>query len=97
MREAHAARGFAVTLDAAPSGTSALIARAEVHFLEGPLAGLALRGFSLWRGTSEPFVTPPRLSSSVPFLRLSRLAAPALGAKSLEALRAAILAAHSKR
>jgi hypothetical protein len=97
MREAHAARGFAVTLAATPSGPSALITRAEVHFLEGPLTGLALRGFSLWRGTTEPFVTPPRLSSSMPFLRPSRLAAPGLGAKSLEALHAAILAAHSKR
>jgi hypothetical protein len=97
VREAHVARGLAVTLDSPAGGPASLIARAELHFLEGPLAGLALRGFSVWRGTTAPFVTLPRLSSAMPFLRPSRLAAPGLADESLAGLRAAILTAHSKR
>ncbi len=97
MRDAHVARGFAVTLDSPAGGPAALLARAELHFLEGPLLGLALRGFSLWRTGSTPLVTVPRLSSSAPFLRPSRLAPAELSERTLSAVTDAILAAHSKR
>lgn len=97
MRDVHPAEGFAVTLDGPEGGPSALVARAEIHLLDGPLAGLALRGFSLWRASAGTLVTPPRLSSSVPFLRPSRLAPPALSEPALRNLFDAILAAHSKR
>lgn len=97
MRDVHAADGFGVTLEAPDGGPSALLARAELHFLEGPLAGLALRGFSLWRSASGVLVTAPRLSSSVAFLRPSPLASRALSDRALKTLFDAILAAHSKR
>lgn len=96
MRDVHPAAGFAVTLDGPEGGPSALVARAELHLLEGPLAGLALRGFSLWRAASGTLVTPPRLSSSVVFLRPSRLAPQTLSGPALQAVFDAILAAHSK-
>ena len=67
------------------------------HFWNfGVLAGLALRGFSLWRAPSGVLVTPPRLSSSQPFLRTSRLAPPGLGDKALMVAFDAVLAAHSQ-
>ncbi len=97
MRDVHAARGFAVTLDGTLGAPQSLLARAELHFLEGPLTGLALRGFSLWRAGATVLVTPPRLSSARPFLRPSRLAQPAVSGPALQALFDAILAAHSKR
>lgn len=96
MRDVHAGPGFAVTLEPSSGSPVTLIARAELHLLEGPLAGLALRGFSLWRRTSGILLTPPRLSSSLPFLRTSRLAPPGLGDKALKVAFDAILAAHSK-
>jgi hypothetical protein len=96
MRELHAAHGFIVTLDEARGTPPSLVARAELHFLEGPLAGLALRGFSLWRTSSTPLVTPPRLSSATPLLRPSRLAPPDLSGPALRKLIDAILAAHSR-
>jgi hypothetical protein len=97
VRDVHAARGFAVTIDSTTRGPASLVARAELHFLEGPLAGLALRGFSVWRAGDGAFVTLPRLSSSLPFLRPSRLAKPGLAETTLREIQAAILAAHSKR
>ena len=96
MRDVHAAAGFAVPLDPSRGQPAALLARAELHLLEGPLTGLALRGFSLWRAPSGVLVTPPRLSSSQPFLRTSRLAPPGLGDKALMVAFDAVLAAHSQ-
>jgi hypothetical protein len=96
MRDVHTAPGLAVTLDPSRGTPAALVARAELHLLEGPLTGLALRGFSLWRAPSGLLVTPPRLSSSQPFLRASRLAPPGLGDQALKAAFDAVLAAHSQ-
>jgi hypothetical protein len=96
MRDVHAVPGFAITLDPSPGRPAALLARAELHVLEGPLTGLALRGFSLWRAPSGVRVTPPRLSSSQPFLRTSRIALPGLGDQALRTIFDAILAAHSQ-
>ena len=97
MRDVHQAEGFAGALDGAEGAPSALLSRAEIHLLDGPLAGLALRGFSVWRSASGVLVTVPRLSSSVAFLRPSRLAQPALSERTLKTLFDAILSAHSKR
>ena len=96
MRDVHTAPGIAVTLDLSRGTPAALVARAELHLLDGPLTGLALRGFSLWRAPSGVLVTPPRLSSSQPFLRTSRLAPPGLGDKALMVAFDAVLAAHSQ-
>lgn len=95
MRDAHRGDGFVVTLDAPDGGPASLLARAEVHFLEGPLVGLSLRGFSLWRRTSGVLVTVPRVSSEMEFLRRSRIADPTLAERTLTNLVDAILAAHS--
>lgn len=92
--DAHA--GFAVTFDPSHGTPKTLLARAELHLLEGPLAGLALQGFSLWQRPSGVLVTPPRLSSSLPFLRASRLAPVALGDTALRAVFDAVLTAHSQ-
>lgn len=97
MRDVHPAHGFAVTLDSPAGGPAKLLARAELHFLEGPLAGLALRGFSLWHTGAAALITPPRLSSATPLLRPSRLAPPHLSGPALQALFEAIRAAYAKR
>jgi len=97
MRDVRPAEGFGVTLETPDGGPSALLARAELHFLEGPLTGLALRGFSLWRSASGVLVTVPRLSSSSEFLRASPLAPRTLSDNTLKTLFDAILAAYSKR
>ena len=96
MRDVHSAPGFAVTLDEAHGSPATLVARAVLHVLDGPLTGLALHGFSLWKRPSGVLVTPPRLSSSQPFLRASRLAPVALGDKALRAVFDAVLSAHSQ-
>jgi hypothetical protein len=96
VRETYPGPGFVVTLDPSHGRPVTLLARAEIHLLEGPFAGLALRGFSLWRRPSGVLITPPRLSSAQPFLWTSRMAHPGVGDKALRAVFAAILAAHSK-
>lgn len=97
MRDVHSAPGFGVTLEASSGTPETLVARAEIHLLEGPFRGLALRGFSLWRRGSGVLVTAPRLSSSLPFLRPSRLAPAGLGEQALRVAFDAILTAHSRR
>jgi hypothetical protein len=42
------------------NGPERLVTEAEIHFEEGPLSGIRLVGFSLWRGADgEVFVTFP--------------------------------------
>ncbi len=98
MRDVYSGPGFAVTLDETDGTPVKLLARAEVHLLEGPLAGLAVRGFSLWRGgQGGVLVTPPRLSSKQPFLRPSRLAQAGASERALRAVFDGILKAHAMR
>ncbi len=92
------ADGYAIELDLAPRGPHALVARATLHFLTAPLAGLALRGFCLWRTSTGAglLVTPPRLQSDVTFLAASHLAAPDASRRALEALEQSILDAYQR-
>lgn len=80
--------GYALELDLAPRGPASLVARVALHFLTPPLAGLALRGFCLWRASSGLLVTPPRLQGDVAFLVPSHLASPGLLSCSLSSRRA---------
>lgn len=87
--------GYALELDLTPRGPASLAARAALHFLTPPLAGLALRGFCLWRASSGLLVTPPRLQGDVAFLLPSHLASPDLSRAALQAVEQAILDAYS--
>jgi hypothetical protein len=88
------ADGYVIELDLAPRGPHTLVARAALHFLTLPLAGLALRGFCLWHTSTGLLVTPPRLRSDVTFLAASHLASPDASCSALQALEHAILAAY---
>ena len=67
---------LAITFAPRERGPAHLVARPEIHFLDGSLAGLCLRGFSVWSGGSEPHLTFPRSSSGYQFLTRSRLMTP---------------------
>jgi len=67
---------LAVTFAPCGRGPAQLVARPEIHFLDGTFAGLCLRGFSVWSGGSEPHLTLPRSTSGYQFLTRSTLVAP---------------------
>lgn len=78
----------------APAGK---VADAELHFTEGPLAGLKLIGFSVWerRGGGGHNVTFPARSYSVNGERRSfALLRPVMDATAQNNLRDAIVAAY---
>jgi hypothetical protein len=60
-----ASGNLAITFAPREHGPARLLARPELHFLlrDGSLAGLCLRGFSVWSGGSEPHLTFPRSAS----------------------------------
>ena len=70
-----------------------LFARPEVHFLDGSLAGLCLRGFSVWSGGSELHLTFPRSASGYQFLTRSQLVAPSTSQEAERRVREFILEA----
>jgi hypothetical protein len=74
------------------------LADAELHFTEGPLAGLKLVGFAVWerRGGGGRNVTFPARSYSVNGERRSfALLRPVADVHAQEAVRDAILAAYA--
>src|SRR5437660_12836567 len=74
------------------------LADAELHFGDGPLAGLKLIGFGIWerRGGNGRNVTFPARQYSVNGERRSfALLRPIADVSAQEAVREAILAAHS--
>ena len=88
------ARGdLAVTFATRERGPAQLLARPEVHFLDGSLAGLCLRGFSVWSGGSEPHLTLPRSASGYRFLTRSHLVAPSTSQEAERSVREFILEA----
>ena len=75
------------------------LADAEIHFTDGPLAGLKLIGFGIWerRGGKGRNVTFPARQYSVNGERRSfALLRPVLDAQAQEPLRQAILEAYSE-
>lgn len=84
---------LAVTFAPRERGPAQLLARPEVHFLDGSLAGLCLRGFSVWSGGSEPHLTFPRSASGYQFLTRSRLMSPSTSEEAERRVREFILEA----
>ena len=80
------------------SGPAGKLADAELHFTEGPLAGLKLVGFGVWeRGDHVRRVTVPTRQYSVNGERRSfSLLRPAADGVSTESLREAILDAYDR-
>ena len=79
--------------------TPGKLAEAEVHFTEGPLAGLKLVGFSVWerRGDTGRNVTFPARSYSINGERRSyTLLRPIVNVDSQNTLREAILLAYAE-
>jgi len=76
------------------------LAEVELHFSDGPLAGLKLVGFSIWRargGGSGRNVTFPSRSYAVNGERRSfALLRPIVDATSLDTLRGLILEAYAE-
>jgi len=87
---------LAVTFAPRDRGPAQLVARPELHFLDGAFAGLCLRGFSVWSGGSEPHLTLPRSTSGYQFLTRSRLVAPNTSEKAERRVRELILEALSR-
>ena len=83
---------------AEPSGPAGKPADAELHFTEGPLAGLKLIGFGVWeRGDHVRRVTVPTRQYSINGERRSfSLLRPAADGVSTESLQQAILAAYDR-
>ena len=81
-----------------PSGPIGKLADAELHFTDGPLAGLKLIGFGVWeRGDHVRRVTLPARQYSVNGERRSfSLLRPAADGVSTESLREAILDAYDR-
>lgn len=84
---------LAITFAPREHGPERLLARPEVHCLDGSLAGLCLRGFSVWSGGSEPHLTFPRSSSGYQFLTRSQLVAPSTSQEAERRVREFILEA----
>jgi hypothetical protein len=84
---------LAITFAPRERGPARLLAQPEVHFLDGSLAGLCLRGFSVWSGGSEPHLTFPRSASGYHFLTRSRLVAPSTSHEAERRVREFILKA----
>ncbi len=80
------------------SGPVGKLADAELHFTEGPLAGLKLVGFGVWeRRDHTPVVTLPARQYSVNGERRSfSLLRPATDHGSTESLRQAVLDAYAQ-
>ena len=80
------------------SGPVGKLADAELHFTEGPLAGLKLVGFGVWeRRDHTPVVTLPARQYSVNGERRSfALLRPAADRVSTEPLRQAVLDAYAQ-
>ncbi len=80
------------------SGPVGKLAEAELHFTEGPLAGLKLVGFGVWeRGDHVRRVTLPSRQYSVNGERRSyTLLRPAPDRVSTESLRQAVLDAYAR-
>ena len=83
---------------AEPSGPVGKLADAELHFTDGPLAGLKLIGFGVWeRGDHVRRVTLPARQYSVNGERRSfSLLRPAADGVSTESIREAILDAYDR-
>ena len=81
-----------------PSGPVGKLADVELHFTDGPLAGLKLIGFGVWeRGDHVRRVTLPARQYSVNGERRSfSLLRPAADRVSTESLRQAILDAYDR-
>ncbi len=81
-----------------PSGPVGKLADAELHFTEGPLAGLKLIGFGVWeRGDHIRTVTLPARQYSINGERRSfSLLRPAADGVSTESIREAILDAYDR-
>ncbi len=84
---------LAITFAPRERGPARLLARPEVHFLDGSLAGLCLRGFSVWSGGSDPHLSFPRSSFGYQFLTRSRLVAPGTSQEAERRVRELILEA----
>ncbi len=80
------------------SGPVGKLADAELHFTDGPLAGLKLIGFRVWeRGDHVRFVTLPARQYSINGERRSfSLLRPAAVGVSTESLRQEILDAYDR-
>ncbi len=80
------------------SGPVGKLADAELHFTDGPLAGLKLIGFGVWeRGDHVRRVTLPARQYSINGERRSfSLIRPAADGVSTESLRQAILDAYDR-
>ncbi len=80
------------------SGPVGKLAEAELHFTEGPLAGLKLVGFGVWeRHDHTRIVTVPSRQYSVNGERRSyALLRPAADHGSTESLRQAVLDAYAQ-
>ena len=89
---------FTVTITPNDKGTpSGKLADAELHFIEGPLAGLKLVGFSIWerRGGTGRNVTFPARSYAINGERRSfALLRPVVDTTAQERVRALILEAY---
>jgi hypothetical protein len=75
------------------------LADAELHFSEGPLAGLKLIGFSIWErrsGTGRNVTFPARQYSVNGERRSFALLRPIADASAQDAVRDAILAAYAE-
>ena len=83
---------------AEPAGPAGKLADAELHFTDGPLAGLKLIGFGVWeRGDHVRRVTLPARQYSINGERRSfSLLRPAVDGMSTESLREAILDAYGR-
>ena len=81
-----------------PSGPAGKLADAELHFTDGPLAGLKLIGFGVWeRGDHVRRVTVPTRQYSINGERRSfSLLRPAADGASTESVRQEILDAYDR-
>ena len=81
-----------------PSGPAGKLADAELHFTDGPLAGLKLIGFGVWeRGDHVRRVTVPARQYSINGERRSfSVLRPAADRASTESLQQEILAAYDR-
>lgn len=93
----HTIDGAVIEAEPVGDGRQSLLFRATLHFTSPPLAGLALRGFGVWRTGAGLLVTPPRLNGHHPFLIASHLAASDLVEQAEATLRIAVLDACSGR
>jgi hypothetical protein len=100
MQTTNQADTVTVTITANDTGNPAgKLADAELHFVDGPLAGLKLIGFAIWerRGASGRNVTFPARQYSVNGERRSfALLRPVVDATAQSAVRDRILEAYAE-